>query len=158
MRLRNVRIPYRPARCRRAVVPAASKSGGLSKIVSSLTLHNVMAARRSRSAGCPYQPFPVDRLGEEPEGKAPFCEAAMFNEYADYRSVLYSWLHIGSGQGFSEASAHAPRTSFPRRPLSPAQRCLRARSLADDATMIADRDAAVVDEINMLRLKMALIQ
>jgi hypothetical protein len=58
------------------------------------------------------------------------------------------------------ASAHARGHLSARRPLSPVQRCLRARSLADDATIIADRDAAVAeaDEVNMLRLKMALIQ
>jgi hypothetical protein len=30
----------------------------------------------------------VDRRGEVPEGKAPFYEAPVFNEYAGYVSVL----------------------------------------------------------------------
>jgi hypothetical protein len=50
-----------------------------------------------------YQPFPVDRRGEVPEGKAPFYEAPVFNAHAGYFSVLYSRLHIGSAQRFPEA-------------------------------------------------------
>src|SRR5262249_61377003 len=50
-----------------------------------------------------YQPLPVDRRGEVPEGKASFYEAPVFNEHAGYVSVLYSRLHIGSAQRFREA-------------------------------------------------------
>ncbi len=80
-----------------------AKSGGLSAIVSSMTVHNVMAARRPDLLERLYQPFPVDRRGEVPEGKAPFYEAPVFNEHAGYLSVLYSRLHIGSSQRFPEA-------------------------------------------------------
>jgi hypothetical protein len=80
-----------------------AKSGGLSAIVSSMTLHNVMAARRPDLLERLYQSFPVDRRGEVPEGKAPFYEAPVFNEHAGHLSVLYSRLHIGSAQRFPEA-------------------------------------------------------
>ncbi len=80
-----------------------AKSGGLSAIVSSMTLHNVMAERRPDLLERLYQAFPVDRRGEVPEGKAPFYEAPVFNEYAGALSVLYSRLHIGSSQRFPEA-------------------------------------------------------
>jgi hypothetical protein len=80
-----------------------AKSGGLSAIVSSMTVHNVMAARRPDLLERLYQPFPVDRRGEVPERKAPFYEAPVFNEHAGYLSVLYSRLHIGSSQRFPEA-------------------------------------------------------
>jgi Taurine catabolism dioxygenase TauD, TfdA family len=80
-----------------------AKSGGLSAIVSSMTLHNVMAARRPDLLERLYQPFPVDRRGEVPPGKAPFYEAPVFNEHAGLLSVLYSRLHIGSAQRFPEA-------------------------------------------------------
>jgi hypothetical protein len=43
-----------------------------------------------------------------PEGKAPFYEAPVFNEYAGYVSVLYSRLHIGSAQRFPEARRLTP--------------------------------------------------
>src|SRR5260370_20051334 len=80
-----------------------AKSGGLSTIVSSMTVHNVMAAHRPDLLDRLYQAFPVDRRGEVPEGKAPFYEAPVFNEHAGYLSVLYSRLHIGSAQRFPEA-------------------------------------------------------
>src|ERR1700722_18432743 len=80
-----------------------AKSGGLSAIVSSMTVHNVMAERRADLLERLYQSFPVDRRGEVPPGKAPFYEAPVFNEYAGNLSVLYSRLHIGSAQRFPEA-------------------------------------------------------
>jgi hypothetical protein len=80
-----------------------AKSGGLSALVSSMTLHNVMAERRPDLLERLYQPFPVDRRGEIPEGKAPFYDAPVFNEYDGKLSVLYSRLHIGSAQRFPEA-------------------------------------------------------
>jgi hypothetical protein len=55
-----------------------------------------------------YQPFPVDRRGEVPEGKGPFYEAPVFNPYEGTVSVLYSRLHIGSSQRFPEARRLAP--------------------------------------------------
>jgi hypothetical protein len=80
-----------------------AKSGGLSTIVSSMAVHNAMAQRRPDLLERLYRPFPVDRRGEVPEGKAPFYEAPVFNAYADHVSVLYSRLHIGSAQRFPEA-------------------------------------------------------
>jgi hypothetical protein len=80
-----------------------AKSGGLSAIVSSMTLHNVMADRRPDLLERLYQPFPVDRRGEVPPGKAPFYDAPVFNRHAGLLSVLYSRLHIGSAQRFPDA-------------------------------------------------------
>jgi hypothetical protein len=80
-----------------------AKSGGLSTIVSSMTVHNVMAERRPDLLERLYRPFPVDRRGEVPEGKAPFYEAPVFNPHSGHVSVLYSRLHIGSAQRFPEA-------------------------------------------------------
>jgi hypothetical protein len=80
-----------------------AKSGGLSAIVSSMTVHNVMAERRPDLLERLYRSFPVDRRGEVPEGKAPFYEAPVFNEHGGRLSVLYSRLHIGSAQRFPEA-------------------------------------------------------
>jgi hypothetical protein len=80
-----------------------AKSGGLSTIVSSMTLHNVIAQRRPDLLERLYQPFPTDRRGEIPEGKAPFYAAPVFNPHAGNVSVLYSRLHIGSSQRFPDA-------------------------------------------------------
>jgi hypothetical protein len=80
-----------------------AKSGGLSTIVSSMSVHNIMAERRPDLLDRLYQPLPVDRRGEVPENNAPFYEAPVFNEHGGYVSVLYSRLHIGSAQRFPEA-------------------------------------------------------
>jgi len=85
-----------------------AKSGGLSSIVSSMTVHNVMAERRPDLLERLYQPLPVDRRGEVPEGKGPFYEASVFNSHAGCVSVLYSRLHIGSAQRFPEARRLTP--------------------------------------------------
>ena len=85
-----------------------AKSGGASAIVSSMTLHNVMAERRPDLLERLYQPFPTDRRGEVPDGKAPFYEAPVFNPHAGRLSVLYSRLHIGSSQRFPEAPRLLP--------------------------------------------------
>jgi hypothetical protein len=73
-----------------------------------MTLHNVMAERRPDLLERLYHPFPTDRRGEVPEGKAPFYEAPVFNECEGRVSVLYSRLHIGSSQRFPEASRLSP--------------------------------------------------
>ena len=80
-----------------------AKSGGLSTIVSSMTRAQRHGERRPDLLERLYQPFPVDRRGEVPEGKAPFYEAPVFNDHAGQVSVLYSRLHIGSAQRFPEA-------------------------------------------------------
>ncbi len=80
-----------------------AKSGGASAIVSSMTLHNVIAARRPDLLERLYQPFPTDRRGEVPEGKGPWYEAPVFNPYAGNVSVLYSRMHIGSSQRHPDA-------------------------------------------------------
>lgn len=85
-----------------------AKSGGASSIVSSMTVHNIMAERRPDLLERLYQPFAVDRRGEVPEGKGPFYEAPIFNAHAGLLSVLYSRLHIGSAQRFPEAPRLTP--------------------------------------------------
>jgi hypothetical protein len=80
-----------------------AKSGGLSAMVSSMALHNVILARRPDLLERLYRPFPTDRRGEVPAGKAPFYEAPVFNAYEGTVSVLYSRLHIGSSRRFPEA-------------------------------------------------------
>ena len=80
-----------------------AKAGGLSALVSAMTVHNVMAERRPDLLERLYHPFPVDRRGEVPAGKAPFYEAPVFNPHEGLLSVLYSRLHIGSAQRFPGA-------------------------------------------------------
>ena len=80
-----------------------AKSGGLSALASSMAIHNAMLARRPDLLPRLYRPFPVDRRGEVPPGKAPFYDAPVFNVHDGLVSVLYSRLHIGSSQRFPQA-------------------------------------------------------
>jgi hypothetical protein len=85
-----------------------AKAGGQSMLVSAMTLHNVMAERRPDLLERLYRPMPVDRRGEVPEGKGPFYEAPVFNEYDGRVSILYSRSHIGWAQRFPEARRLTP--------------------------------------------------
>lgn len=85
-----------------------AKSGGLSSIVSSMTVYNVMAARRPDLVRRLFKPFATDRRGEVPVGKKPYFEIPVYNDHAGYLSVLYSRRYINSGQRFPDAPRLAP--------------------------------------------------
>jgi hypothetical protein len=85
-----------------------AKWGGLSRIVSSMALHNEMTRRRPDLLERLYRPMPTDRRGEVPEGKGQFYEAPVFNPGDGRLSVLYSRLHIGSSQRHPDARRLAP--------------------------------------------------
>jgi hypothetical protein len=57
-----------------------AKSGGESKIVSALTVHNVLRAERPDLLDALYEPFHLDWRGEEPAGEAPVFTIPMFSE------------------------------------------------------------------------------
>src|SRR5690348_1355325 len=86
-----------------------AKRGGLSSIVSSMAIYNVMARRRPDLAARLFRPFPTDRRGEVPAGKKPFFDIPVYNEYAGYLSVIYSRTYINSGQRFAEARRLEPQ-------------------------------------------------
>jgi hypothetical protein len=85
-----------------------AKRGGLSSIVSSMAIYNVMATTRPDLVRRLFQPFPTDRRGEVPAGKKPFFEIPVYNDHAGYLSVLYSRTYINSGQRFPEARRLEP--------------------------------------------------
>ncbi len=80
-----------------------SKSGGLSSLVSSTTIYNVMAERYPDLVWRLFQPFATDRRGEIPEGKKPWFDMPVFNDFAGYLSAIYSRTYIRSAQRFPEA-------------------------------------------------------
>ncbi len=57
-----------------------AKSGGESKVVSALTIHNVLREERPDLLETLYSLFHVDWRGEEPEGEKPFFTIPMFSE------------------------------------------------------------------------------
>jgi hypothetical protein len=80
-----------------------AKAGGLSSLVSSSTIYNVMATRRPDLARLLFQPFATDRRGEVPEGKLPWFDMPVFHDYLGHLSAIYSRTYVRSSQRFPEA-------------------------------------------------------
>lgn len=80
-----------------------AKHGGLSSLTSSNTIYNVMAERYPDLVWRLFQPFAVDRRGEVPEGKNPWFDMPVFNDFEGYLSAIYSGTYIRSAQRFPEA-------------------------------------------------------
>ena len=57
-----------------------AKSGGESKLVSALTLHNVLREERPDLLDALYGTFHIDWRGEEPKGEQPWFALPMFSE------------------------------------------------------------------------------
>jgi hypothetical protein len=85
-----------------------AKSGGLSSLVSSVTIRNEMVKRRPDLATVLSQPFYVDRKGEVPAGKKDYYQMPVFNYYAGYLTVIYARDFIEAGQRFEEVPRLTP--------------------------------------------------
>ena len=73
-----------------------AKKGGLSAIVSSVTLYNEMLARSPERAAELFRPIHFDRRGEVPEGQHPWYEKPVFNWYESRLSTHYVRRYIQS--------------------------------------------------------------
>ena len=81
-----------------------SKSGGESRLVSSVTLHDEMLRRRPDLWRQLFDPFPTDRRGEVPPGMLPWFDLPVFNWHAGELSTIFSGQYIRSAQAnFPEA-------------------------------------------------------
>lgn len=87
-----------------------AKSGGLSSLVSSVTIFNEMRKRRPDLASVLFEPVETDRRGEVPDGQRPFFSIPVFNWYASLLSTVYHRNYIESARRFTEV-----------RPLTPGQ-------------------------------------
>ena len=85
-----------------------AQSGGMSSFTSSMSIYNAMATRRPDLAARLFHTFPTDRRGEVPEGKKPYFDVPVFNDFAGYLSVIYSRPYIHSSQRFPDARRLAP--------------------------------------------------
>ena len=80
-----------------------ARSGGLSRIVSSLFLYNEMFRRRPDLAAALFEPFYFDRRGEVAPGQNGWYATPIFHWYADRLSVIYgNRYYIQSAQRFPE--------------------------------------------------------
>ena len=75
-----------------------AKSGGGSRIVSSVAIHDRMLAESPELWRALFNPMPTDRRGEIPPGMLPWFEIPVFNWYKGELSTIYSGQYIRSAQ------------------------------------------------------------
>ncbi|MCO6416606.1 TauD/TfdA family dioxygenase [Siccirubricoccus sp. KC 17139] len=81
-----------------------AKSGGGSRIVSSVALHDRLLEESPELWRALFNPMPTDRRGEIPPGMLPWFEIPVFNWYQGELSTIYSGQYIRSAQAnFPEA-------------------------------------------------------
>lgn len=79
-----------------------AKSGGLSSLVSSVTIFNEMRRRQPDLLAELFQPIETDRRGEVPEGARPYFSIPVFNWHAGLLSAIYQRQYIESARRFAE--------------------------------------------------------
>ena len=77
-----------------------AKSGGLSSLVSAMTIYNEMRRQRPDLLRCLFEPIETDRRGEVPAGQKPYFEIPVFNWHAGLLSVIYQRKYIDSARRF----------------------------------------------------------
>ena len=85
-----------------------AKSGGLSGIVSSVTVYDVIADRRPDLARLLMQPTYRDRREEVPEGRGPWYPMPVFNDHEGRMIVSYSRSIIRKAQRFPDVPRITP--------------------------------------------------
>ncbi|MFN0122932.1 MAG: TauD/TfdA family dioxygenase [Blastocatellia bacterium] len=80
-----------------------AQSGGLSALVSSVTVFNEMRRRRPDLLRLLFAPVATDRRGEIPPGQKPWFEIPVFNWHAGLLSAIYQRQYVDSAQRFPEA-------------------------------------------------------
>jgi Taurine catabolism dioxygenase TauD, TfdA family len=81
-----------------------ARSGGLSSLVSSVTIFNEMLARRPDLARVLFEPLETDRRGEVPEGQEPYFSIPVFNSHAGLLSTIYHRMYIDSARRFPDVA------------------------------------------------------
>lgn len=85
-----------------------ARSGGLSSLVSSVTLFNEMRSRRPDLARVLFERIETDRRGEVPAGQKPFFCIPVFNWYEGLLSAVYQRSYIESARRFPEVPPLRP--------------------------------------------------
>jgi hypothetical protein len=87
----------------------ASRSGGESRIVSSVTLYNEIRKRRPDLLSVLFRAFPTDRRGEVPIGMKPWFDVPIFNWFDGLLTTLYVGQYIRAAQtNYPEARRLTP--------------------------------------------------
>src|SRR5262249_7598421 len=85
-----------------------ARSGGLSSLVSSVTIFNEMRKCRPDLARVLFAPIETDRRGEVPAGQLPFFRIPVFNWHEGLLSTVYQRAYIESARRFPEVPALTP--------------------------------------------------
>ena len=81
-----------------------AKSGGFSKIASSVTVFNEMVEQRPDLAKVMAEPFTLDRKGEIPEGKGPHYQMPIFHLEDGVLTTTYNRDFITAAQRFEDVA------------------------------------------------------
>jgi hypothetical protein len=79
-----------------------ARSGGLSRVASSVAIHNAILARRPDLLEALYRPYYHSRQGEEAPGEAPFYPNPVFGVRDGRFTSQYSRSYVESAQRFPE--------------------------------------------------------
>ncbi len=80
-----------------------ARAGGLSALVSSVTLYNRLRAGWPDLAAALFQPLATDRRGEIPPGCKPYFEIPVFNWFDGHFAAIYQRQYIDSAQRLADA-------------------------------------------------------
>jgi len=86
----------------------AARSGGLSSLVSSMTIFNEMRRRRPDLLSVLVEPIETDRRGEVPEGGSPYFLIPVFNWHEGLLSAIYQRQYIESARRFPGVAPLSP--------------------------------------------------
>jgi hypothetical protein len=85
-----------------------AKAGGLSSLVSSVTIFNEMRRRRPDLAQVLFEPIETDRRGEVAPGQTPHFHIPVFNWHAGLLTTIYHRPYIESARRFPDVSPLTP--------------------------------------------------
>ncbi|HEX4945240.1 MAG TPA: TauD/TfdA family dioxygenase [Blastocatellia bacterium] len=84
-------------------------TGGLSSLVSSVTIYNEMRRRRPDLLPALFAPIETDRRGEIPPGQKPYFNIPVFNWHAGLLSAIYQRQYIESARRFADVPPLTPQ-------------------------------------------------
>jgi hypothetical protein len=86
-----------------------AKSGGLSSLVSSVTIFNEMRRRRKDLAQVLFAPIETDRRGEVLDGQKPYFRIPVFNWHGGLLTTIYHRPYIDSARRFPDVPPLSPQ-------------------------------------------------
>jgi len=85
-----------------------AKSGGLSSLISSVTIFNEMRRRRPDLLRVLVAPIETDRRGEALEGQKPYFKIPVFSWHEGFLSAIYQRQYIESARRFADVPPLTP--------------------------------------------------